>query len=127
MVQETEAIGKHLLIVDDDIDLCDAMREIAAAEGYEVKIAYDGKVFKELYARHRPGRIILDLAMPDIDGLELLNFLAGEHCDANIIIASSHRKSIIDQAVKQGTRYGLRMVTALQKPFSSAELKSSLT
>ncbi|MEE8516578.1 MAG: response regulator [Alphaproteobacteria bacterium] len=126
MGQEIEAIGKHLLIVDDDIDLCDVMREIAAAEGYEVIVAYEGNVFKELYTRYRPGRIILDLAIPDIDGLELLNFLAGEHCDAMIIIASSHRKTIIDQAVKLGTLNGLRMVTALQKPFSSAELKSSL-
>ena len=69
MVQEIDSIAKRLLIVDDDIDLCDAMREIAAAEGYEVNVAYDGKVFKELYARYRPGRIILDLAIPDIDGI----------------------------------------------------------
>ncbi len=126
MVQVTETGGKHLLIVDDDIDLCGAMREIAAAEGFEVEIAYDGKVFKELYARYRPERIILDLTLPDIDGFELLKFLAGEHCDATIIIASSHRKAIIDQAVKLGTLNGLHMVAALQKPFSSADLKSSL-
>ncbi len=126
MGQEIETSGKHLLIVDDDMDLCGVMREIAVGEGFEVAVAHDGKVFKELYARHRPGRIILDLAIPDIDGLELLKFLASEHCDATIIIASSHRKTIIDQAVKLGTINGLHMVAALQKPFSTAELKSSL-
>lgn len=126
MGQETEATGKRLLIVDDDVDLCDAISEIAAGQGYEVKIAHDGKAFKELFARYRPERIILDLAIPDIDGMELLNFLAGEHCDANIIIASSHNEIIIDQAVKLGTINGLHMMATLQKPFSRVELKSIL-
>ncbi len=117
---------KRLLIVDDNAELCDAIREIAQAAGYEVDLTHDGNAFMERFASFRPDHIILDLAIPGPGGLELLRFLAEERCDAEITIASSHNETVLDQAMKLGAHYGLKMGAVLQKPFTRAELDNVL-
>lgn len=117
---------KRLLIVDDNAELCDAIREIAQAAGYEVAVTYDGDAFMERFSSFRPDRIILDLALPGSSGMELLRFLAGERCDAKITVASSHNETVIEQAMKLGAHYGLKMGAVLQKPFTRAELENVL-
>jgi CheY-like chemotaxis protein len=117
---------KRLLIVDDNTELCDAIREIAQAVGYEVAVTYDGNAFMERFASFRPDHIILDLAIPGPAGLELLRFLAGERCDAEITVASSHNETVLEQAMKLGAHYGLKMGAVLQKPFTRAELENVL-
>ncbi len=124
--QPAEEDEKRLLIVDDNAEFCDAIREIAQAAGYEVALTHDGNAFMERFARFRPDHIILDLAIPGLGGLELLRFLAEERCDAEITIASSHNETVLDQAMKLGAHYGLKMGAVLQKPFTRAELENVL-
>ncbi len=74
----------------------------------------------------RPHRIVLDLALPDHDGMELLKFLADQKCAADINLISSHGESIRDQAMKLGDFHGLNMHRTLPKPFSLDDLKAAL-
>ena len=79
-------------------------------------------------ARYREShlhRIVLDLALPDHDGMELLNFLADRKCAADIILISSHGKSMLDQAMKLGDFHRLNMHRMPPKPFSLDDLKAA--
>ena len=78
------------------------------------------------YPESHPHRIVLDLALPDHDGMELLKFLADRKCAADVILISSHGELILDQAMKLGDFHGLNMHRMLPKPFSLDDLKAAL-
>ena len=60
-----------ILVVDDDADMREALRDVLGAEGYSVILACDGKVALDLLATSkRPCGIILDIAMPVMSGAE---------------------------------------------------------
>ncbi len=118
---------KRLLIVDDDPSLCDFISDIAEEEGYSVAVAHSDKGFMELLPSFRPHLIILDLGLPDRDATELFRFLAEKKRDAKIILTSFHDQVVINKITKLGEACGLRMHTALQKPFGPTELKNALT
>ncbi len=117
---------RRLLIVDDDMDLCAVLGDIAKEEGYQVTVTYRGAEFMARYLKSQPHRIVLDLALPDHDGMELLRFLADRKCAAEIILISSHGELMLKKAMKLGDFYGLNMHRMLQKPFSLDDLKSAL-
>ncbi len=58
---------KHILIIDDDPDIIEAMRIILESNGYRVSDAPDGSKGKEFIAKERPDMIILDVMMRTID------------------------------------------------------------
>jgi len=61
----------HLLIVDDDIRICRLLKRYLEQEGYSVDTAVDGASMWDCLKRHQPKLIILDLMLPDTDGLTL--------------------------------------------------------
>lgn len=60
-----------ILIADDDRDMTDLLREILAKEGYSVSTVHDGQAAIDLYRTLQPDLMILDVAMPLKDGLEV--------------------------------------------------------
>jgi DNA-binding response OmpR family regulator len=60
-----------VLVVDDDHKLIQLVRMYLEREGFAVLAAYDGPQALEMFQRHRPGFIILDLMLPKIDGVSL--------------------------------------------------------
>ncbi len=66
---------KRILIADDDRSICTALRATLEADGYEVALAEDGRVAIEALLSQHFDLAILDLAMPQMDGLEVLEKL----------------------------------------------------
>lgn len=60
-----------VLVVDDDHKLISLVRMYLEREGYSVLAAYDGPQALEMFDRHKPGFVILDLMLPKIDGVTL--------------------------------------------------------
>ena len=60
-----------VLVVDDDHKLISLVRMYLEREGYPVLAAYDGPQAIEMFERHKPGFVILDLMLPKIDGITL--------------------------------------------------------
>jgi len=60
-----------ILLIDDEPDLVWAMRYLLQDEGYEVSVAFDGQGGIKAAQRSRPDLVILDVAMPNMDGLEV--------------------------------------------------------
>src|SRR5210317_926166 len=84
---ETEK-SKKILTVDDD----EFVREILAAyledSGYEVLQAENGRLGLERFRSERPDLVMLDLRMPEMDGLEVLGFITKESPDTPVILVS---------------------------------------
>ncbi len=116
----------RVLIVDDDDALRETLGDIAAQEGFEVETLGEGAGFMEAVARFRPDRIVMDLSIPDHDGIELLKALAGTRCETPIVLVSSHPQSILKNARDLGRALGLVVCAVLQKPFPAADFLAAI-
>jgi two-component system KDP operon response regulator KdpE len=81
-------VGKRVLVVDDDRQLLRALRINLSARGYEVDIAPDGAAALALASRQPPDLIIVDLGLPDMDGVTVVEGIRG-WCTAPIIVLSA--------------------------------------
>jgi two-component system KDP operon response regulator KdpE len=79
---------RRALVVDDDPQLLRALRVTLTARGYHVDTAADGRTALAAAADHPPDLIILDLGLPDIDGIAVVEGLRG-WCTAPIIVLSA--------------------------------------
>jgi two-component system alkaline phosphatase synthesis response regulator PhoP len=62
---------KKVLLVDDDVEFCEATQLLLESKGYEVDLAYDGKVGLDKIRADRPNVVILDVMMPEINGYDV--------------------------------------------------------
>ncbi len=74
--------AKKILVVDDEIDFLEMIRLRLEANGYSVTTATNGNDALEKFRKERPSAILLDVLMPEIDGIEVLKKIRKE--DANI-------------------------------------------
>lgn len=116
----------RLLIVDDDRDMAAFMGRVGASAGYDVGTADSAEAFKLALAEVKPAVIILDLTMPDTDGIELLNYLAEARTRARILIVSGYDEGIRRMAHNIGVARGLDMAGVVAKPVGAAELRVML-
>ncbi len=110
--------GPYILVVDDEPDICDQVKEILADEGYEVTTAATAAQAREARRTRRPDLILLDIWMPDMDGITLLKeWNEGDHLPCPVIIMSGH--GTVETAV-EATRLGA--YDFLEKPMSMNKL-----
>ncbi len=109
----------YVLVVDDEPDIRDLVQEILEDEGYQVDIAENGVSAKEKLRLRRPDVLLLDIWMPDIDGISILKELTEneEELSFPVIMMSGHGN--IETAV-ESTRLGA--YDFLEKPLSLAKL-----
>ncbi|MCK5877775.1 MAG: sigma-54-dependent Fis family transcriptional regulator [Candidatus Marithrix sp.] len=109
----------HILVIDDEPDIRDLMREILEDEGFTVSVAKDGKTARRLRTKQPPDLILLDIWMPDIDGISLLKEWreSGLLQDSPVIMLSGH--GTVETAV-ESTRLGA--YDFIEKPLSISKL-----
>src|SRR5271170_7121621 len=62
---------KHILVVDDESQITRVLRTSLSSHGYDIRVANDGETALEIMKDWAPDLVITDLAMPNMDGLEL--------------------------------------------------------
>ncbi|GAA4057863.1 response regulator [Actinomadura miaoliensis] len=82
----------RVLVVEDEPQLVRALRINLRARGYEVDAAPDGRTALDLAARRRPDVVVLDLGLPDMDGVEVIQGLRG-WLNVPIIVLSARQAS----------------------------------
>ncbi len=114
-----EHTGKSVLVVDDEPDVTRAIAVNLRARGVEVLIASTGEQALASARQRRPDAIVLDVMLPDINGLDVARRLKGEPATAGIpIIFLSARAQKEDQA--RGIEAGA--AAYITKPFSTENL-----
>ena len=108
----------HILVVDDERDIRELVKEILEEEGYDVAVAENGEQARQVRRARRPDLALLDVWMPDVDGVSLLKEWTEEQGAAfPVIMMSGH--SAIETAV-EATRLGA--YDFIEKPLSLAKL-----
>jgi diguanylate cyclase (GGDEF)-like protein len=116
----------RLIILDDEPMIGYTMEGIAEAAGYRVRLTADADEFFIAVREFTPDCIVIDLIMPGMDGVQVMEVLAQSACRAGIIIISGAGQRVLDAASRAATESGLRILGVLHKPFRPAELRSML-
>jgi DNA-binding response OmpR family regulator len=117
---------RRLLIMDDDLDIAAFVAEVAAESGYKPAAISNTKDFATEYRRFDPDGVILDLAMPGQDGVQLLRFLCEEECRIPILLFSGFDPRVVDTVGRLGRELGLKIAGILRKPATIVDLKAAL-
>ena len=117
---------KRLLTVDDEPAIGRLVKRVAEGCGYAVTVTDDAERFLDELIETDPDVIILDLSMPNVDGVELLRFLATSKCRAKILILSGFDARVLETTGRLGVEQGLAIAGTLMKPLRVAELREAL-
>ena len=79
-----------IYIVDDEQSICDSLRGIFSDEGYEIVTCLNAKTLFEKAAKVPPALVLLDIWLPDRDGLEVLSKLRQDFPETAVIMMSGH-------------------------------------
>jgi two-component system OmpR family response regulator len=107
----------QILVVDDDADLRDLLRNYLGGAGFEVSVLHDAAALERRLERERPDLIVLDLMMSDIDGLTALRKLRATGDDLPVILLTA-KADEVDRII--GLELGAD--DFLAKPFNPREL-----
>lgn len=112
-----------VLVVDDDFMVARVHRGfVEGVAGFEVvDVAHTGEAALAVVQRHQPDLVLLDIHLPDMNGLDLLPMLREAHPDLDAIVISAASEA---ETVRRALRGGI--VHYLIKPFSGADLRESL-
>jgi UDP-3-O-[3-hydroxymyristoyl] N-acetylglucosamine deacetylase len=104
---------ENILIVDDDAGVRDSIGAVLSDEGFRVRYAVDGAEALASAGKERPDLVLLDVWLPGMDGIQVLEKLRGDHEGLPVIVISGHGN--IETAVR-ATKLGA--VGFIEKPFT---------
>jgi len=120
-LQRLDGSPLRVLVVDDEQNLCDLLSMALKYEGWEVRTAQDGTSALRAARSWRPDAVVLDVMLPDLDGLEVLRRLRADHDDVPVLFLTA--KDAVEDRVAGLTAGGDDYVT---KPFSLEEVVARL-
>ena len=115
-------MSARILVVDDEPDIRFLLKDILEDEGYEVDVAEHARAANDIRRSSHPDLVLLDIWMPEVDGVTLLKeWKSSGRDDCPVVMMSGH--GTVETAV-EATRYGA--VDFVEKPLSMAKLLSTV-
>ncbi|MBM7831824.1 two-component system OmpR family response regulator [Agromyces cerinus] len=111
----------RVLVVDDEHSLTELLKMALKYEGWDVRTAGDGQTAVKVAREFRPDAIVLDIMLPDIDGLEVLQRVRADGTETPVLFLTA--KDSLDDRIAGLTAGGDDYVT---KPFSLEEVVARL-
>jgi DNA-binding response OmpR family regulator len=112
--------GRSVLVVDDDVELLEAVARVLRGAGFEVRTARNGRTVKELILGRAPDLVITDILMPDRDGVEVIDELRRTTRGIRVLAMSGRAEfgglNLLELAKSLGAD------ATLAKPFNGEEL-----
>jgi len=105
-----------ILVIEDEVNICNFVRTILETNGYRVLVDHDGSGGKIMFRSHCPDLIILDLGLPDIDGVDFIREVR-KNSETPIIVLSAR----VDEKDKVSA-LDLGANDYVTKPFGTDEL-----
>lgn len=116
------------VIFDDDDDLAQECAEALRMRGYETRTRSEKPDFAALLEEFAPDLILLDVHMPDFNGVEALLMLAKSprKTETAVILMSGARDGLLDTGRALGEAHDIRLLGTLDKPFALQSLDQLL-
>ncbi len=118
---------RRLLVLDDDKAITATICTIAESIDFEARAAQQAAVFFEIMEQWQPSHVMVDLVMPDRDGVEVVVELAEREFAGQLILISGLGGRSLEVAGRMASEYGLRFAGVLSKPFKPSQLRDLLT
>jgi EAL domain-containing protein (putative c-di-GMP-specific phosphodiesterase class I) len=116
----------HAVVLDDDEHLANLVGDLTRSAGFDTTVTTRADAFQAAVANREPRLIVLDLQMPEIDGVEALRLLAEQKCSAAILLVTGMDQRTMSAAEEYGRTRRLNLLGSLQKPFSPPEFIDKL-
>jgi len=117
---------RKLLIVDDDAGLAKAYARIGAEAGFEVSVVNDPLKATEVFLELKPDVVVIDMIMPEKDGIDLLDEMLLTGVPSKFIVMSGYGDAYLRLAQGVAAFHGSEQLAILRKPFRRQELEASL-
>lgn len=114
-------MAASILIIDDEVLTLNNLKRVLEKVGYEILLADSGETGIDLFKKHRPNLVLVDLMLPGIDGIEVLKQI--KETDANTVVIMITAYEIIEKAIES---MKLGAYDYLLKPFKISDLKTSV-
>ncbi|MDH3931671.1 MAG: response regulator, partial [Chromatiales bacterium] len=102
-----KANHNRLLVLDDEPGICEFVGEVAEGLGFEVSLTTQAAEFRRRVSSFEPSVVVLDLQMPEADGIEQLRFLGETGCDAKVLVVSGMDTRVLATAEHLGRSLGV--------------------
>ena len=116
----------RLLIVDDEREITRLIEIHARKLGYDVLAINDTDLFEKSIQQFNPTIIMLDIAMPGRDGVELIGHLSAGGYQGKIVVMSGSHPSYVQMSSTIAKVRGLDLVASLAKPFRTQAITDLL-
>src|SRR5438034_11747018 len=112
----------RILVIDDERVFCDLLKTVLGSHGHEVFTAYSGREALDLFSQHRPQFTLLDLRMPEMNGIEVLRQIRTIDASAAVMILTAWGSDDLEKQARQlGVTDFLSKTLALDTVIASME------
>lgn len=112
--------AKKVLIIDDEQEICEMLYSFLTPHNYKVSLAFNGQMGLEYFEEIKPDIVLLDLKMPDMDGIEVLKMIR-KVSDVPVVIITGHPQDVSDIRLAD-----LEIEGFIEKPISLQAILNSL-
>jgi CheY-like chemotaxis protein len=117
-----KSMPKKILVIDDEKSITKIVDKIASELGFVVQTLNDPTAAFEIFEEFKPDILILDLMMPNVDGIDVLNQVLAAGTGAKVVVMSGYGKSYLQLGKAVAEFHEHPNVTTLAKPFRRADL-----
>lgn len=121
-------VGKlpRLLVIDDNPEVAGLVSRLGDELGCRTRTACGWKQIRAGFDEFAPDAVVLDLVMPDVDGIEVLKHLVGRERKVAIVILSGADSRTLKIATHLARASGLDLIATLPKPTPIGDLEEAL-
>lgn len=112
--------AKKVLIIDDEQEICEMLYSFLVPHNYKVFLAFNGQMGLEYFEEVKPDIVLLDLKMPDIDGVEVLKIIR-KVSDVPVVIITGHPEEVSEIHLS-----GQQIEGYIEKPISLKAVLNTL-
>jgi DNA-binding response OmpR family regulator len=115
------------LIINDESSVAAELERVGKACGFTTTSTATVEAFKKSYIVLQPTIVILDLAVPQADGMEMFRWLQSVGCTATVLIISRFGGRVSEAATLLGEARGLKMGAIITEPLRVEDVRGLLT
>lgn len=116
-----------VLVIDDEVGISKVICRVAEQLGMESRSVNNSQTATGTFVEFRPDVVILDLIMPDMDGIDVLNEILITGISSRIVVMSGYGEAYVRLAIGVARFHAAGEISVLRKPFRRLELINMLT